>query len=183
MCKSRRFSEEKEVPQVLLCAACTPWAAAKGWASFSILMCRKPEHGQDIPKPADARKFFKKYLGKLNTSKINTSISFTVNFNYQVYSLAPCTTLGGCACCEKPNPPSSSTPSFDSELGVEVDTARVTVILEIPEHSFYLMQWLRIGGTNHLIFFDRGANPQLVQGKMAVAAGFEITSHHPFLPC
>ena len=41
------------------------------------------------------------------------------------------------------------------------------------------MQWLRIGGTNHLIFFDRGANAHLVQGKMAVAAGFEITSSHP----
>ena len=102
-----------------------------------------------------------------------------MNFNYQVYSLAPCTTLGGCAYCEKPNPPSSSTPTFDSELGVEVDTATVTIIPEIPEHSFYLMQWLRIGGTNHLIFFDRGGNAYLVQGKMTVAAGFEITSSRP----
>ena len=39
------------------------------------------------------------------------------------------------------------------------------------------MQWLRISGTNHLIFFDRGAH--LVQGKMAVAAGIEITSSRP----
>ena len=41
------------------------------------------------------------------------------------------------------------------------------------------MQWLRIGGTNHLIFFDRGANAHLVQGKRAVDAGFEITSSRP----
>ena len=41
------------------------------------------------------------------------------------------------------------------------------------------MQWLRIRGTNHLIFFDRGANAHLVQGKMAVAAGFEVTSSRP----
>ena len=78
-----------------------------------------------------------------------------------------------------PIPASICTPTFDSELGIEVDTATVTVIPEIPEHSFYLMQWLRIGGTNHLIFFDRGANAHLVQGKMAVAAGFEITSSRP----
>ena len=77
------------------------------------------------------------------------------------------------------NPPSSSTPTFDFELGVEVDTSTVTIILEIPKHSFYLMQWLRIGGTNHLLFFDRGANAHLVQGKRAVAAGFEITSSCP----
>ena len=107
VCKNRRCSEEKRVPQVLLCAACTPWEAAKGWVPFSILMCRKPEHGQDRPKPADTRKFFNKYLVKLNISIIDTS--FAVNFNYQVYSLVPCTTLGGCACCEKPSPPSTST--------------------------------------------------------------------------
>ena len=54
--KNRRCSEEKGIPQVLLCAACTPWAAAKGWAQFSILMCRIPEYVQDRPKPADTRK-------------------------------------------------------------------------------------------------------------------------------
>ena len=170
MCKTRRCTEEKTIPQVLLCAACTPWAAAKGWASFSILMCRKQEQGQDQPKPAEARKFLEKYLGKINTAIADTNLSFPVNFNYQVFSV-----------CNSPITASTRTPTFDSELGIEIDTATVTVIPEIPEHSFYLMQWLRIGGTNHLIFFDRGANAHLVQGKMAVAAGFEITSSRPTL--
>ena len=67
--------------------------------------------------------------------------------------------------CEKPSPPSASTTTFDS------------VISEIQEHLFYLMRWLRIVGTNHLIFFDRGANAHLVQGKMAVAAGFMSLLH------
>ena len=65
VCKTRRCTEEKTIPQVLLCAACTPWAAAKGWASFSILMCRKQEHGKDRPKPAEIRKVLEKYLGKI----------------------------------------------------------------------------------------------------------------------
>ena len=38
--KNKRCSEEKGIPQVLLCAACTPWAAAKGWAPFNVLMCQ-----------------------------------------------------------------------------------------------------------------------------------------------
>ena len=62
-----------------------------------------------------------------------------------------------------------------------MDTATVNIVPEVPEHSFYLLQWLRIGGTNHFIFFDRGANTHLVQGKMAVAAGFEVTSSCPTL--
>ena len=71
------------------------------------------------------------------------------------------------------------TPTFDSELGIEVDTASIVVIPEVQEHSFYLMQWLRIGDSNQLIFFDRGANAHLVQGKMAVASRFEVISSRP----
>ena len=168
MCKTRRCSEEKTIPQVLLCAACTPWPAAKGWAPFSILMCRKSEHGQDRPKPAQARKFFEKYIGKINAAIADANLSFAVNFIHQVFSV-----------CNLPIPPSISTPMFDSEFGIKIDTATVTVNPEISEHSFYLMQWLRIGGTNHLIFFDREANTHLVQGKMAVIAGFEITYSRP----
>ena len=62
ICTARQCTEEKVIPQVLLCGACTPWAAAKGWSSFSILMCRKSELGKDRPKPAEIRKFLEKYL-------------------------------------------------------------------------------------------------------------------------
>ena len=127
---------------MLLCAACTLWAAAKGWASFSILMCRKQKHSKDRSKPAEARKFFKKYLGKINTAIADNSLSSAVNFNYQVFSVCDLLTLAN-----------TNAPTFDSELGIEVDTATITVIPEVPEHSFYLMQWLRIGGNNQLIFF------------------------------
>ena len=93
-------------------------------------MCRKPENGQDRPKPAEARKFFEKYLGKINTAIADTNLSFPFNFNYQVFSV-----------CDSPIPPSTSTPTFDSELGIEIDTATIFVIPEILEHSCYLMQW------------------------------------------
>ena len=59
--KARQCTEENSILQVLLCAAFTPWAAAKGWASFSILMCRKQEHGKNQPKPTDVRKFLEKF--------------------------------------------------------------------------------------------------------------------------
>ena len=106
--------------------------------SMGILMCRKREHGKDRLKPAEARKFLEKYLGKINTAISDTSLIYALNFNYQVISV-----------CYLPIPANP-----------------------VPEHSFYLMQWLRIGGNNHLIFFDREANAHLVQGKMALAAGF-----------
>ena len=130
-------------------------------------MCRKQEHEKDGPKP-EVRKFLEKYLGRINTAIADNKLSYAVNFNYQVFSVS-----------DLPIPASVSTPTLDSELGMEVDTSTVTIIPEVPAHSFYLMQWLRISGSNQLIFIDRGANAHLVQGKMAVAAGFEITSARP----
>ena len=50
-------------------------------------MCRKQEHDKDGPKPAEARKFLEKYLGKINTAIADTSLSYAVNFNYQVFSV------------------------------------------------------------------------------------------------
>ena len=111
-----------------------------------------------------------KYLGKINTAIADANLSFSVNFNYQVFSV-----------WDLPTPPSTSTNTIDSKLGVEIDTVMITVIHEIPEHSFYLMQLQRINGTNHRIFFYRGANTHLAQGKMAQAAGFEITLSRPAL--
>ena len=97
VCKARLSTEEKSVPQVLLCAACSPWATAKGWASFSILMCRKLEHGKDRAKPAEIRKFLEKYLGKISIP--DNKLSYTANFNYQVFSVS-----------ETPIPASTCTP-------------------------------------------------------------------------
>ena len=71
-------------------------------------------------------------LGKISIP--DNKLNQTANFNYQAFSVA-----------ETPIPTSTSTPTFDSELGVEVDTATIVVVPEVPEHSFYLMQWLWIG--------------------------------------
>ena len=47
------------------------------------------------------------------------------------------------------------------------------------DNSQDYVKQLWIGGTNHIIFLDRGANVHLVQVKMAVASGFEVTSSLP----
>ena len=164
--KARQCTEEEPVPQALLCTACTPWAAAKGWAAFSILMCRKLEHGKDRPKPAEIKRSLERYLGRITIP--DNKLRYTANFNHQAFSVS-----------ETPIPASICTPTFDTELGIEVDTATIVVVPEVPEHSFYLMQLLRIGENNQLTLFDRGAGAHLVQGKMAVASRFELISSHP----
>ena len=157
VCKVRQCTEKKSVPQALVCIACTQWAA------FNILLCRKLEHGMDCPPIAEVSLALEGYLGKISVS--DDKLRFTANFNYHAFSVS-----------ETIIPPNICTPSFDSELGIEVDTSTVVFVPEVPEQSVYLMQWLKIGGNNLLTLFDRGANVHLVQRKMAVASGFELIS-------
>ena len=86
MCKVRQCTEEKSVPQALVCTACIPCATAKGWAAFNILLCRKSEHGRDRPPIAEVRKGLEGYLGKISIP--DDKLSFTANFNYQALSVA-----------------------------------------------------------------------------------------------
>ena len=85
MCKARKCTEEASIPQALLCTACTPWAAAKGWATFSILMCRKLEHGKDRPIPAEIKRSLVRYLG--NITFPDNNLRYFANFNHQAFSV------------------------------------------------------------------------------------------------
>ena len=40
------------------------------------------------------------------------------------------------------------------------------VIPEIKEHSFYIMQTIRIGSTDTLVFFDRGSNTHNIKARL-----------------
>ena len=61
----------------------------------------------------------------------------------------------------------NSSPGSDSETGVRLSNEKLKIYPESPEHSIYLMQKLRIGNSECLIFLDSGANDHLVDGKLA----------------
>ena len=46
LCQPRRWSNEATVPTVLKCSVCAESATTKGLAPFSILYCKRKEHGQ-----------------------------------------------------------------------------------------------------------------------------------------
>ena len=144
VCKVKKCTAEELVPLALICDACTPWAAAKGWAAVNILFCRKVEHGVGRRPIAVVRVALERYLGEIVIP--NDKLRFSANLNYHASSGS-----------EIIIPASIRTPSFDSEFGNKIDTSTVVVIPEVSEHSSCLMQWLRIGRKKCLILFDRGA--------------------------
>ena len=63
-----------------------------------------------------------------------------------------------------------------SETGDRVVCSRDKIVPESKEHSFYLMQTLRIGSSECLTFFDPGANTHLIDGNIASKEGLQVIS-------
>ena len=83
ICKSRKCTNYTSVPEVLKCAICASWAESKGLAPFSIFFCKLKEHRDSRPPLAYLKSALEKYIGKLGTAIIDSSIQFAVNFMLQ----------------------------------------------------------------------------------------------------
>ena len=53
------------------------------------------------------------------------------------------------------------------------------VIPEIRELSFYIMQTIRIGSTDTLVFFDGGSNAYIIKWSPVVEEGLQCVSMRP----
>ena len=119
----------------------------------------------------------KKYIGVLGTAVEDSSIKFAANYTCQAFSLSP----GGANALgwvqedfiDKP------APSIDSETGEAVQVSSDAIIPEVLEHSCYLMQTIRIGSSEVLVFFDRGANIHIIDGSIAEKEGLQKVSSNP----
>ena len=69
-----------KIPEVLKCALCASWTESKGLAPFSIFFCRRKKHGESRALLNVLRAALEKYIGKLETSIVDSSIQFSVNF-------------------------------------------------------------------------------------------------------
>ena len=70
----------EKVPEVLKCALCALWAESKVLAPFRVFFCRQKSHGDSRAPLNVLRTALAKYIGKLETNIIDSSIQFSVNF-------------------------------------------------------------------------------------------------------
>ena len=174
VCVTKKCKFEAKVPETLKCQGCAPWARSKELAPFSILFCRNKEHAQLRAPFPEMKKDLEKYIGKLGTTVVDSSIKFSANYAYQAFSLSPgdVNVLGWAQEDFKDKP----APSINSETGKIVEVVPELIIPEVSEHSCYLMQTIRIGGSDVLVFFDRGANIHIIDGSLAEKEGLQQVS-------
>ena len=153
VCTTRKCKFEEKIPETLKCQGCAPWAHSKNLAPFSILFCRNKDHAQLRAPFSDMKKDLEKYIGKLGTTVVDLSIKFSANYTYQAFSLSPggANALGWVQENFKDKP----APSINSETGEAVKISSKSIIPEALEHSCYLMQTIKIGESDVLVFFDR----------------------------
>ena len=92
-------------------------------------------HGEMLLSPiSEIKASLEKYLGKLGTAIVDTSIIYAVNFMYQIHSLEPITAnaVGGSHEIDLKVP----APTIDSKTGERVKCNKDQIIPEIKEHSF-----------------------------------------------
>ena len=177
VCVTKRCKFENKIPETLKCQGCAPWARSKDLASFSILFCRNKEHAQLRAPFPEMKKDLEKYIGKLGTTVVDLSIKYSANYTYQAFSLSPgdVNVLGWVHEDFKDNP----APSINSETGKIIEVMTESIIPEVSEHSCYLMQTIRIGGSDVLVFFYRGANVDIIDGLLAEKEGLQKVSNTP----
>ena len=107
---------------------------------------------------------------------VDLSIRFAANYTYQVFSMGPGANAVGWDQKKFENIPA---PSIDSETGKISTVNPERIIPEVSEHSCYLMQMIKIGNSEALIFFNRGANIHVINGSLAEREGLQKVSSNP----
>ena len=169
--KTRKCEHRAGVPEILTCALCAAWAEPQGMTPFSIFFCRNKSHSSAQAPLSDLRVELEKYIGKLGTAVVDAKIRFSVNFfrknrrsrgrrnrvsNPRTLDIAP---------------------TFNSQTGDQLVIQPEAVDLEITESSSYILQNIRVGKSECLVFFDSGANSHLIDGNVAVKEGLQAVSN------
>ena len=131
----------------------------------SNFFCNRQEHRDSRAPLAELKRELEKYIRKLGTTIVDSSIQVAVNFIFQTSD----TKESSESFLESSHganifPPA---PTFDSKTGLQVLCQEENIFSEISESSIYLMQNLRIGKSECLTFFDSGANAHLINGQLA----------------
>ena len=171
VCKDKQCSFTSTVPDVLTCQGCAPRAHSKGWSPLSIIMCRSKDHAATCAPLSEIKNTFERYLGKLAPTINENSMKISVNFMQQIFAIIPNP--------EEPSKLDSNTPAINTRTGQRIQINPSHIVPEIPEHSSYLMQTLKIGQQDSLVFFDTGANTNLISGELAVNESLQLISSRP----
>ena len=89
VCVTKRCKFEIKIPETLKCQGCASWACSNDLAPISILFCRNKVHAQLRAPFPEMKKDLEKYIGKLGTTVVDSSIKYSANYNMSSVLIEP----------------------------------------------------------------------------------------------
>ena len=105
-------------------------------AHFSIFFCKQKEHRDSRAPLADLKSALEKYIGKLGTAIVDSSIQFAVNFMFQTTIISDGSERSADSSHGMKFFPTA--PAIDSETGHQVLCQDENICPESTESSIYI---------------------------------------------
>ena len=163
----KKCLQDTRISEILKCAGCVEASKGKDIPPMTVLFCTNPDHEKQKPKAAEVFKELKKYLKNLAPTITENTIVFS-NLSFVLSSSTPEQTSHK----EKPPvksrkaDPESLVSMFESSSGDKVGFEERSSIKPLHD-ACLLLQIVKIGKTQCLLMFDRGANINLIDGDVA----------------
>ena len=174
-----KCAQNTRIPEVIKCVGCVEAARGKDFPPMTVLYCFNPDHEPRKPQPAELFKELKKYLkGMAPTISENTII-------FSNLSIVPSSSIP--KSLDQQSPKLSKTKAVDPEALIPVFEScsgdRVggeSQSSHMPLHdACLLLQIVKIGKSQCLLMFDRGANINLIDGDIAEQEDLCVLSQNP----
>ena len=157
----------------LACKACDAYCQSSGISSspFSMIMCQDAAHTK--PTPEEVGRALQDYWPSFNPSNVVDSMVLCVGSVHNTVSKLP-------PCIKSSRPRDDP---FQVVFDTETGSSKKVGIEDVPQKgespSIYVMQWLKIGDSKVLCFFDSGANIHMISGELAEREKIRVISQNP----
>ena len=152
----------------ILCNECLTFRKDKNirTSGFNVFFCVKRDHNKHTNE--QMMDMLKKYAPKVNSEKFTKNVVMSIKSVHRIATNHQ----------SKTRPPSENPHEvvYDSSSGERSLLDRSLVPSPPNSPAVYIMQWLRIGESNCLCFFDTGANINMIDGAMAEREGVTVIS-------
>ena len=178
LCK-KRCVQDVRVTDVIKCADCSDAAKGKDYPPMSVLYCYNPDHQAKRPKAAELFRDLKRYLKTMDASIDENTIVFS-NFSFvssgSLHNTPP-------ALNQRPSKSkmvdlTKAVNIFESSTGDKMGVEDQTAFVPLQD-ACLILQIVKIGNTQCLLMFDRGANVNLIDGEMAEREDLCVFSQEP----
>merc|ERR1719239_43930 len=163
----------------LSCRACADYCRACGISSppFCVIMCQDPSH----PKPTieEVGRVLNDYWPSFNPDTVTPSMVLSGGSLHNTVSMIPPCVKSSARLHVDPFEVIFDTQTGNSfRVGMnEGQKSNFPTPSEAQANpSIFVMQWLRIGSTDCLCFFDSGANIHMISGELAEKEGVKMVS-------